>query len=141
MHLVKSSNARTVREDTVNTSLKRKLDHQERDAANSPRKSQKTYVKDEVHWLLDGNLHLQIGKTRFKVHRSRLASESPWFQALVEQRAGDAPDIPSERQDAIDKAIASVERLGDHDLYFLDFVDGPNATQFAAMLTAMQYGM
>ncbi|KAH9474361.1 hypothetical protein JR316_0012819 [Psilocybe cubensis] len=124
-------------------SLKRKLnsDDGEQSAAYSPRKNASTYLKHEMHWLLDGNMLLQIGKTRFKIHRSRLASESRWFQALVELRAGNSPDIPTEYRNTIDEAIKSAQKVGECDLFFLDFEDGPNANKFAALLSAMQYGI
>lgn len=43
------------------------------------------YKKHPVHWQLDGNVLVQIGSTRFKLHRSRLARQSNWFRLVFEQ--------------------------------------------------------
>ncbi|TRM67517.1 hypothetical protein BD626DRAFT_479014 [Schizophyllum amplum] len=55
------------------------------------KKAKPSYTKHERFWLLDGNVVIQIGDTRYKLHRSRLASQSPWFEALFEKRAGREP--------------------------------------------------
>lgn len=126
---------------------KRKSDEVESENTPSqapPRKSLKTYVKHETHWILDGNVLLQIGSTRFKLHKSRLASESPWFSNLWDKHAGIVlvePNTCQREIDAVDAVLRNVEKVDDLDLFFLTFVDGPNAAQFAKLLTAMQCGM
>ncbi|CAA7263451.1 unnamed protein product [Cyclocybe aegerita] len=106
----------------------------------SPPKAQKTYVKNEDHWALDGNLLLQIGDTRFKVHRSRLASESSWFQLLVERAAGRQED-GFEDQDEIDPVVETKEKVDDLDLFYVDCSGGPSSEQFATLLDAMNTGI
>ncbi|KAF8226962.1 hypothetical protein L208DRAFT_337193 [Tricholoma matsutake] len=50
--------------------------------------AQPAYTKHPRFWALDGNILIQIGSTRFKLHRSRLTSQSPWFEKLFEWRQG-----------------------------------------------------
>ncbi|KAG6916724.1 hypothetical protein DXG01_005604 [Tephrocybe rancida] len=50
------------------------------------------YTKHSRFWAVDGNVLLQIGSTRFKVHRSRFARESPWFSRLFERSSQSAVD-------------------------------------------------
>ncbi|KDR66494.1 hypothetical protein GALMADRAFT_259312 [Galerina marginata CBS 339.88] len=111
------------------------------DVEAPPSKSQQTYKKDESHWILDGNILFQIGNTRFKLHRSRLTSESNWFQTLVEQRAGRISETPFEYQDEIDKVLNTAETVKGLDLLYLDLDGAPKAKDFAALLTAMQSGI
>lgn len=108
-----------------------------------PSKSQKTFTKSETHWNLDGSLLLQIGNARFKVHRSRLTSESPWFAALIDQRNGLLPEDTYEDQAEIDQVLSTVENVDGIDLFFLDIEcsDFPDAEAFSVLLTAMNRGM
>ncbi|KAG6811025.1 hypothetical protein H0H92_009328 [Tricholoma furcatifolium] len=61
-----------------------------------------SYRKHDVFWHLDGNLLVQIEKTRFRLHRSVLARQSKWFEEKFSQReeaaelvqADDSHDIP-----------------------------------------------
>ncbi|KDR66509.1 hypothetical protein GALMADRAFT_259359 [Galerina marginata CBS 339.88] len=114
---------------------------EESDAEAPPSKSQQTYKKDDTHWILDGNILFQIGNTRFKLHRSRLTSESKWFQTLVEQRSGHISETPFEYQDEIDKVLNTTETVNGLDLHYLDLDSAPTAEEFAALLTAMQSGI
>ncbi|KDR70750.1 hypothetical protein GALMADRAFT_76007 [Galerina marginata CBS 339.88] len=113
----------------------------EPDAEAPPTKSQQTYKKHDVHWLLDGSILLQIGKTRFKVHRSRLASESVWFQTLFDQRAGCVVETPFQYQHEIDRVLETAETVDGMDLFYLDCDFDGGADDFAALLTAMQMGI
>lgn len=92
---------------------------------------------------MDGSLLLQIGNARFKVHRSRLTSESPWFAALIDQRNGLLPEDTYEDQAEIDQVLSTVENVDGIDLFFLDIEcsDFPDAEAFSMLLTAMNRGM
>lgn len=100
------------------------------------------YVESKRHWVSDGSILLQIGNTRFKIHQSRIVKESQWFRRLVHQRA--ARRRANNRcgyQTEIDQALDTVEEVDGLDLYYLDFMDGPNHEQFEDLLTAMESGM
>jgi hypothetical protein len=43
------------------------------------------HQKHLTHWHLDGNVLVQINKTRFKLQRSRLAQHSEWFSHTFDQ--------------------------------------------------------
>lgn len=129
------------------TQSKRRLeDDNEVPSSLRPQKIMKTYApyqKHETHWYLDGNLLLQVGTTRFKVHRSRLASESEWFQALIDYWDGTTPEGREVPEDARPIADAG-DTIGDDPLFFLDAEEGkevPGAEELAALLTAMYRGM
>lgn len=119
---------------------KRKLE-EDVEANTALLKSQKTYTKHETHWNLDGSLLLQIGNTRFKVHKSRLVSESPFFAALIDQRSGVSEREPYLYQSEIDEALSTVEDVDGIELFFLDLKEAPSAEEFATLLTAMNQGM
>ncbi|KAJ3514416.1 hypothetical protein NLJ89_g2389 [Agrocybe chaxingu] len=106
-------------------------------------KVQRTYVKHEDHWALDGNLLLQIDDVRFKVHRSRLASESEWFQVLIDCAEGRLPEEDYEHLNQINAVVATREDVNGVDLFFLDVLapPRPDARAFAALLTAMVRAM
>ncbi|KAJ7792348.1 hypothetical protein B0H14DRAFT_2931511 [Mycena olivaceomarginata] len=40
--------------------------------------------KHAVHWVLDGNIVLQIQDVKFKLHKSHLVKHSPWFAGLFD---------------------------------------------------------
>ncbi|KAF8153419.1 hypothetical protein B0H34DRAFT_723495 [Crassisporium funariophilum] len=108
-----------------------------------PSKSQQTYVKHADHWLLDGNVLLQIGNTRFRLHRSRLAIQSVWFRHLFESSAGRSGNSAEAyaNQHEIDRTVASAEVVEGCDLFYLDFPDNgervPSPAQFAVLLSTM----
>lgn len=106
-----------------------------------PCKTPKTFVKDKDHWLSDGNLLIQIGDTRFKIHKSRMIRESPWFKALIEQRAKGIPKETYEYQAEITAALNSIESYEGLDVFYLDLPGGPSCIQFRRLLTAMEGGM
>lgn len=126
-----------------NYKAKRKLENSDDDEGilqqQSP-KSQKTFTQHEAHWNTDGSLLLQIGDTRFKVHKSRLAAESQWFSALFSHQSGIALANDSSYTEH-EEVLASVEVVDGLDLYFLDIKDAPSAEDFAVLLTAMNRGM
>ena len=122
--------------------LKRKIEEVDDVLNLPPSKTQETYVKHPDHWALDGNVLLQIGNTRFSVHRSRLATHSLWFEALFAARS-QLPFDPD--YDGLQSALESVEVVNSHDLFYLDYtgsgVRAPNAEEFTALLTAMDNAM
>ena len=115
---------------------KRKLE--DVDQVERPTKVQQTYVKHDTHWYLDGNVLLQFGNTRFKLHRGRLARESEWFQALFDHRAGGRNDF--QYRDEIDPLIETMEQVDDKDLFYCD-TTGVTCEQFAVLLDAMEGGV
>ena len=124
---------------------KRKHEDDDDEPAVPRRKTFRTYAehqKHETHYYLDGNMLLQIGKTRFKVHRSRLASESSWFQALVDHYNGSTPEGTTVNKE-VDDVANEADNVGDDPIFFLDVAEDnvPTADEFAALLTAMYSGM
>jgi hypothetical protein len=90
---------------------------------------------------LDGNILIQIGLTRFKLHRSRLASQSPWFEKLFERRS--LAGYPERKktgeevdEDSADINDVRIEEAEGHDLYYLDST-GVVVKDFETLLTAM----
>ncbi|KAG6873544.1 hypothetical protein C0995_014414 [Termitomyces sp. Mi166 len=51
-----------------------------------PPKRTKSYQKHPVYWHLDGNVHIQIAGTCFRLHRSILARQSKWFEKMFDPR-------------------------------------------------------
>lgn len=129
---------------TPKSGSKRKLEEDEPVVPH--KKTFRTYAehqKHDRHYYLDGNILLQIGKTRFKVHRSRLASESIWFQALVDHYNGTTPAGNTVDKD-VEDVVNEADNVGDDPLFFLDAAEGeevPTADEFAALLTAIYSGM
>ncbi|KAL1747241.1 hypothetical protein HDZ31DRAFT_61437 [Schizophyllum fasciatum] len=76
------------------------------------KKARPSYTRHERFWLLDGNVVLQIGQTRFRLHRSRLASQSPWFEALFEKHAGREPNADHGGQDLDKVTVEEDEGVG-----------------------------
>ncbi|KAL1747242.1 hypothetical protein HDZ31DRAFT_80603 [Schizophyllum fasciatum] len=58
------------------------------DSVATRKRAKLGYKKHERFWALDGNVQLHLDGTRFRLHRSRLASQSPWFEALFLRHAG-----------------------------------------------------
>ncbi|KAF9531287.1 hypothetical protein CPB83DRAFT_892119 [Crepidotus variabilis] len=111
--------------------LKRSRDDDEVAVDEPPSKARQTHVKHETHWALDGNLLLQLGNVRFKVHRSRLCSQSKLIQAIIETSNG----CPNKEYDTAEKLVENKEMVDGIDCFF--FEDGPSAQQFAALLDCM----
>ncbi|KAL1717020.1 hypothetical protein EV715DRAFT_204228 [Schizophyllum commune] len=97
------------------------------------KKAKLAYTKHERFWLLDGNIMVQIGDIRFKLHRSRLASQSPWFEALFEKRAGGDPKVDEDGPD-LEKIVFEDE--DGMDIIYLDSTE-VKADDFTELLTAM----
>ncbi|KAG5634930.1 hypothetical protein H0H81_000306 [Sphagnurus paluster] len=98
------------------------------DVSYRPRKKQRrakadSHQKHAVHWHLDGSVLVQIGKTRFRLHRSALARQSEWFRHTFE-RGNEAPE----------RALNLVDNLP---LYHLDDLD-VDAEDFAILLDTIE---
>jgi hypothetical protein len=52
--------------------------------AQAKRKIAKKFVKHDVYWLSDGNILVQIGEVRFRLHRSVLVKQSEWFRKMID---------------------------------------------------------
>ncbi|KAF8965743.1 hypothetical protein BDZ97DRAFT_2074519 [Flammula alnicola] len=102
-------------------------------------KTRETYVEHQDYWISDGNVLLQIGNVRFKLHKSRLANQSTWFQILFGQYTFEFEGPPDgfEGQENIDGATATAEVVHGLHLFYLNFNGGPSAEEFADLLTAM----
>lgn len=97
------------------------------------------YTKHPRFWALDGNILIQIDSTRFKLHRSRLASHSPWFEKLFERRSGQDVRVQEEEcdSDSADINDVRIEETDGYDLYYLDST-GVMVEDFETLLTAME---
>ncbi|KAF9459088.1 hypothetical protein BDZ94DRAFT_1172381 [Collybia nuda] len=51
-------------------------------------KTKECYTKHPVYWAVDGNILVQIGKTRFSLYRGYLAKHSEWFRSVLEVCGG-----------------------------------------------------
>ncbi|KAF8646895.1 hypothetical protein AX16_007060 [Volvariella volvacea WC 439] len=103
---------------------------------------EQTYIKHPRFWAPDGNVLLQIGITRFRVHQSRIAYHSPWFRKLFDKRAGRALNANDEDEaDLNDIKVEAVVVKDDQgakamDLYYLNST-GIQPTDFEALLKAL----
>ncbi|TRM67516.1 hypothetical protein BD626DRAFT_564445 [Schizophyllum amplum] len=98
------------------------------------KKAKLSYEKHDRFWVLDGNVVLEIQNTRFKLHRSRLATQSKWFEALFEKRAGGEVTVEEGAPD-LDSVI--VEDEDGTDVYYLDSTE-VSLDDFVELLTAME---
>ncbi|KAK6996690.1 hypothetical protein R3P38DRAFT_3070036 [Favolaschia claudopus] len=120
-------------------SPKRKLEPDSADASIlnlpslSPKRTKTTsFAKHSRFWALDGNVILQFDSVAFKLHRSRLSTQSVWFEKLFEKRAGREERLEDDEQDIVDVVV---EDLDGTDVYHLEGV--LKAVDFEALLTAM----
>jgi hypothetical protein len=103
-------------------------------------KMRKTFIEDK-NWAADGNLLLQIDDVRFKVHLSRLARESLWFDRLSQRRTGQSSiECEDWELEEIDSVLHEREEVDGIDLLFLNF-RGSSADEFSALLAAMNSAM
>ncbi|KAF7335755.1 hypothetical protein MVEN_02231200 [Mycena venus] len=134
----RQSNATADTKDSVQPedSSKRKLDSPDEPDAFSNKRIKTTsqpFAKHSRFWALDGNVILQFGSVAFKLHRSRLSTQSVWFEKLFERRAGREEPLEDDEKD-IEEVV--VEDLDGLDSYHLDVV-GP-MEDFEALLNAME---
>ncbi|KAJ6468245.1 hypothetical protein C8R45DRAFT_1018022, partial [Mycena sanguinolenta] len=92
-----------------------------------------TFAKHSRFWALDGNVILQFDSVAFKVHRSRLSTQSVWFEKLFEKRAGRDEPLEDDEKD-INDVVA--EDLDGTDVFHLDKVG--TLEDFEALLSAME---
>jgi hypothetical protein len=98
----------------------------------------KAYTKHFRFWALDGNILVQIGTIRFRLHRSRLASHSPWFGKLFDKHAGNPLEFDDEDRADIDDV--RVETVEGQNVFLLDST-GVKLEDFETLLAAMDDGM
>ncbi|KAI5893247.1 uncharacterized protein SCHCODRAFT_02621243 [Schizophyllum commune H4-8] len=93
------------------------------------------YKKHERFWALDGNVILHLDGTSFKLHRSRLASHSPWFEALFERHAGRGAEL----DDDAPSTDGAVVEDGEDGLMIVNLnATGVLLEDFEELLTAME---
>jgi hypothetical protein len=123
-------------------SPKRKLDSTEPTPEHNPPSSKRTknasqtFAKHSRFWALDGNVILQFDAVAFKVHRSRLATQSVWFEKLFEKRAGREEPLEWDEEEINDVVVEDIEGV---DVYHLDSVG--SMEDFEALLSAMEDAM
>ncbi|KAJ6576994.1 hypothetical protein DFH09DRAFT_914193 [Mycena vulgaris] len=134
---MKTSPSTEVTEDPLpETPSKRKLEETDSipDLSNKRAKNaSQTFAKHSRFWALDGNVILQFGAVGFKVHRSRLSTQSVWFEKLFELRAGREEPLEPHEQDIKDVVV---EDLDGCDVYHMDPIG--SMSDFEALLTAME---
>ncbi|KAJ7111738.1 hypothetical protein C8R44DRAFT_677346 [Mycena epipterygia] len=124
--------------DPPDPSPKRKLEETDPTPDDLPFSSKRAknasqaFAKHSRFWALDGNVILQFGGLAFKVHRSRLALQSVWFEKLFERRAGREEPLESDEENIKDVVV---EDLDGCDVYHLDLIG--SVSDFEALLTAM----
>ncbi|KAJ6467518.1 hypothetical protein C8R47DRAFT_1201126 [Mycena vitilis] len=91
-----------------------------------------SFAKHSRFWALDGNVILHFGAVAFKLHRSRLSTQSVWFEKLFEKRAGREEPLEDDETD-IDEVV--VEDQDGVDVYELEFL--ADMEDFEALLTVM----
>ncbi|KAF8206918.1 hypothetical protein K438DRAFT_1533384, partial [Mycena galopus ATCC 62051] len=89
------------------------------------------FTKHSRFWALDGNVILQFGSVAFKVHRSRLSTQSKLL--LFEKRTRREEPLKDNEKD-IDDVVVQV--LDGFDVYQLDVLG--TMEDFEALLTAME---
>lgn len=127
--------AQTITDCKPDVSSKRGLDST--DAPGAPTKRVKTaFAKHSRFWALDGNVILQFGAVAFKVHRSRLITQSVWFEKLFAKRAGREEPLEKDEKNINDVVV---EVLDGVDVYHLDVIG--TMEDFQALLAAMEDAM
>ena len=72
-------------------------------------KTAAAFVRHEKYWLLDGNVLVQIGQVRFRLHRSTLVQQSKWFRDMIENPQHDRCIYVDEGTGAIVYVLDSLE--------------------------------
>jgi hypothetical protein len=85
-------------------------------SAQTKRTIAKKFVKHPVYWLSDGNILVQIGDVRFRLHRSTLVKQSHWFRKMIENPPHDAECIYTDEETG-----ATVYCLDSFDIGVKDF--------------------
>ncbi|CAA7263453.1 unnamed protein product [Cyclocybe aegerita] len=110
----------------------------QRSASQSAEPEAEEFARHPVHWLYDTSpVILQVDKTRFKVHKSRLAADSLWFRTLFSRNYA-APGVPLEERDALKLIVNSVTVIDGVELFVLDpKAKATTVEDLAELLTAM----
>jgi hypothetical protein len=109
-------------------------------AVKRQKNTHSTYKKHPGFWISDGNVLLQLGNVRFKLHRSRLAAHSGFFEKLFEVGAG-KNQVDVEGADAYPGlANVKVEKADELLLYHLQLAT-VSLVDFQTLLHAMDNGM
>ncbi|KAJ7352175.1 hypothetical protein DFH08DRAFT_934656 [Mycena albidolilacea] len=119
-------------EDSAKCTFENTEEPAESASSKRPKTASQGFAKHSRFWALDGNVILQVGSVAFKVHRSRLSTQSVWFEKLFEKKAGREEPLEDDEENINDVAVETLDGL---DLYLLD----PLATMedFEALLTAI----
>ncbi|KAJ6467517.1 hypothetical protein C8R47DRAFT_1056120 [Mycena vitilis] len=119
------------------SSVKRSLDSTEPAPDSSSTKRAKTasqsFAKHSRFWALDGNVVVQFGAIAFKLHRSRLSTQSVWFEKLFEKRAGREEPLEEDEKNIESVVVEDMDGIG---IYHLDSIG--TVKDFEALLTAME---
>ncbi|KAJ3491082.1 hypothetical protein NLJ89_g11373 [Agrocybe chaxingu] len=96
------------------------------------------FVRHHTHWIYDTSpVILQVHKTRFKVHKSRLAKDSLWFRTLFSRNYA-APGVPPEERDVLELIGNSATVVDGVELFVLDpKAKATTVEDLAELLTAM----
>ncbi|KAJ6576981.1 hypothetical protein DFH09DRAFT_1450608 [Mycena vulgaris] len=95
--------------------------------------SAQTFTKHSRFWALDGNVILQFDGVAFKLRRSRLSTQSVWFEKLFERRAGRDEPLEADEEDIKD---VEVDDLDGVDVTPYVYYRGPKFLTAAAVLRA-----
>lgn len=133
---ISSASSDTTMCGTPVSNSKRKLDSTEslEASAKRPKNDQLAFKKHSQFWALDGNI-LQIDLKRFKLHKSRLAVQSLWFDRLFQRRAGVMVDLSNHEEETLN-VLDTLELVDQCDFYNLNST-GVTVGDFVCLLTAM----
>ncbi|KAJ7467165.1 hypothetical protein FB451DRAFT_1369566 [Mycena latifolia] len=101
------------------------------------------FQKHQTFWFPDGSLFIQLEKMRFRLHKSRLARASNFFEELFRLRdalwENEVLEISLESGDSADVAV-DVEEVHGMDLYFLDNI-GVSLIDFEVFMNVLDNGV
>ncbi|KAJ7609242.1 hypothetical protein DFH06DRAFT_1065739 [Mycena polygramma] len=133
---VKAGMTETIDLSSPALSPKRSLDSTEPapDSSSSKRVkvASQSFAKHSRFWALDGNVILRFDSVAFKLHRSRLSTQSVWFEKLFEKRAGREEPLEDDETDIDDVVVEDHDGIDVYDLEFLGDME-----DFEALLTVM----
>ncbi|KAF7327567.1 hypothetical protein MKEN_00335700 [Mycena kentingensis (nom. inval.)] len=118
---------------------RKREDEQEAPFANKRLQLEPTISKHPVFWALDGNLRLRFATTEFKLHRSRIATQSVLLSKLFETHAGGHVDMDDWEREAIAKITIEAAEGNEPEIYIMDAFG--TAEDFAELLSAMDEGI
>ncbi|KAJ7656661.1 hypothetical protein B0H17DRAFT_1146097 [Mycena rosella] len=99
--------------------------------------------KHQTFWFADGSVFIQLDVMRFRLHKSRLANTSLFFEELFHEREASwdtaFTEITLESGDAVQVSVAVEEVVG-MDLYFLDDI-GVSLPDFEVLIGVLDNGV